>query len=325
MTTTYTNSVSYLNSQQWLEAERLGYINTVLYGISPMGQVPIVPTSHFMRDEFFTDGNDATKHTQKRKLNEVPDATSSNSFKKNTEHTSIYFRRTDIDTRLAADRPAVYDQMLMRDAKKLKMDIDYDIFNGVPDASGYGLEGLKSRIAIGGSYDVNNSATLNPGTSATTMKTFLNLFRETRDLLKMEPGVQVVAFTNRKLKRAVTAGRDQLGANVAGFGYMDILNHRVMTVDDIPLLTLEGDSVGTQILDFDENSESSCSIFLCMIGAGALEGSVEQPNGLVILSSDQVIVPETAKVLKQIQTAQEMDIGLRVPDGSVARLSRLVA
>ncbi len=321
--TQYTNSVAYLLSQQWLEADAAGYINEVLYGVSPMGIIPIVPTSHFMRDEYFTRGVNSTKLTQKRKLNEMPDATSGNPFKKNTEHTSIYFRRTDIDTRLAKERPGAYDEMLLADAKDMVMDIDYDIFNGVVDSTGYGLSGLKDRIAIGSSYDVNNAGVLTINTSATTMKTFLRKFREARDLIKMAPGMNLVAFCNKRIHRAITSGRDELGANVAGFGYMDILNNRVTTIDDVPLLKLEGDSVNTQTLAFDENGESSTSMFICGIGGAPAEGSKEKPNGLVIVSSDQVIDKETAKVLGQIQTKQEMDIGLRVPAGSVARLSRL--
>lgn len=325
MATQYTNSVSYLLSQQWLDAQRLGYINTVTYGLSPMGQVPIVPSSHFMRDEYLTVHNAGTKLTQKRKLNEAPPANSANLFKKNVEHTTIYNIRTDVEKRLAERDPGLLDRMMERKAKMMIMDIDYDIFNGVPDEDGYGLQGLKERIAIGSAYDVNNNATLTINTSATTFKTFLRRFREARDLLVMEPGTQVVAFTNRKLKRAITSGRDELGANVAGFGYMDILNHRVMTVDDIPLLTLEGDSTGDLILDFDENSESSTSIWLCAIGGPLSPGSADQPNGMAIVSSDEVIREETESVITQFQNIQEIDVGLRVPPGSVVRLSRLLS
>lgn len=326
MTTQYTNSVSYLRHNQWLEADQLGYVNTVLYGASFMGMIPIVPTSHFMRDEYMTRTQGSTKLTQKRKLNEQPDAKSQNPFAKQIEQTSIYYRETDIDKRLADHQPSAYDQMLLADAQDMVMDIDYDIINGVPDNTGYGLNGLANRIAIASnsSTGVNNSATLTIDTSATTFKTFLKLFRKAVDKIKLAPGMQVVAFCNEGVEQAVSSGRDMLGADVAGVRYTDILNSRVLSVDNVPLIKVRTDSIGQEILPFSENSESSTSIWICGIGGAPSEGST-MPSGLCILSGDGVIKRATDTTgLTQIQTAQEFEIGLRVPTRSVVRLSRLL-
>jgi hypothetical protein len=324
MTTTYTNSVSYLNASHWLKAEDLGYINEVLYGASLTGLIPIVPSSDFMRDVYMTRGQQSTKLTQQRRLNEEPDAKSGNPFKDAYELTALYDRRTDIDFKLAEHKPEVYDEMLIVDAQDMAQDIDYDLINGVPSADGYGLNGLENRIPITNTgYDVNNAAALTINTSATTFKTFLRLFRKAKDKLKVPPGGRVIAFCNESVDQAVSSGRDELGANVVGVGETDILNTRVQTIDQVPLIKLRTDSTGAEILPFDENSESSTSIWLCVLGGGPAEGSLRKPNGLVILSSNEVITRRTNQTLTQIQTLQEMEVGLRVPRGSVVRFSRL--
>jgi hypothetical protein len=277
-----------------------------------------------MRDEYMARNEQTAKLTQKRKLNEEPEAKSGNPFSKQVELTCLYDRRTDIDIKLAEHRPEVYDQMLLADAQDLVQDIDYDIFNGVPDDSGYGMRGLKDRIPVANAgYDVNNGADLVINTSATTFKTFLRLFRKAKDKIKLAPGQKIVCFCNESVDQAISSGRDELGANVVGVGTMDILNQRVNTVDNIPLLKVRKDTVGTEILAFDEGT-STTSLFICAIGGGPAEDSKQIPNGMVILSgSDGVIQKRSHQTLAQIQTMQEMEMGLRVPKGSVVRLSRL--
>ena len=124
MPTTYTNSVAYLNAQHWIDAEKLGYINEIFYGTSPLGMVPILPANGFMRHQFMIRGYETAKRTQKRKLNEAPDAKSGNPFRKTDELTTIFSTRTDIDKKQARHMPEMYDQMLLSDAKLLMMDID---------------------------------------------------------------------------------------------------------------------------------------------------------------------------------------------------------
>lgn len=323
MSTQFTNSVSYLRHNHWLEAESLGYVNEVLYGASFMGIIPIVPTSHFMRDEYMARNQQAEKLTQKRKLNEEPPAKSGNPFSKRVEHTALYDRRTDLEIILAEENPGTYDAMLMADAEELVQDIDYDIINGVPDNDGYGLQGLESRIAIGSEMDVNNNTALTINTSGATMKSFLKLFRKAVDKVKLSPGMRLVAFCNEEVEQAISAGRDELGANVVGVSVGDIFNQRVTMIDNVPLVKVRTDSIGTEILPFDENSESSTSIWICGIGGAPGEGSKKLPNGLVILSNQQVIRTRTEQTLTQFRTLQEIDVGLRVPKRSVCRISRL--
>lgn len=324
MTTQYTSSVSYLQHRNEIDADRLGYINSVLYGASFMGMIPIVPANDFMQDNYFERNQGTTKRSQKRKLNEELGAGTFNPFSKMTELTAIYSTQaTSIDYRLAEKDPSQFDRMMERDAQDLMMDIDYDIINGVPDSSGYGINGLKARIPIGdANFNIDNASPLTINTSASTMKTFLREFRAAVRKIKMSPGMQVAAFVNESVDLAVQSGRDELGANVVGVGTTDIMNQRVTTIDNIPLVITRGDSAGTEILAFDEPS-STTSIFIVGFGGGAGEGSYKIPNGMVILSSDEVIRERSFETLTQYQAIQEMDIGLRVPKRSVARISGL--
>lgn len=325
MTTQYTNSVSYLQHRNEIEADKLGYINSVLYGASFMGMVPIVPANDFMQDIHFERKQGTEKRSQKRKLNEELSSGTFNPFEKKTELTAIFSTQpTSIDYRLAERDPAQFDRMLERDAQDLIMDIDYDIINGVPDSSGYGILGLKSRIPVGSDYNVDNASALTINTSATTFKTFLRQFRSLVRKIKMAPGMQLAAFCNESVDLAVQSGRDELGANVVGVGTTDIMNQRVTTIDNIPLVITRGDSIGTEILAFDETA-STTSIFIVGFGGTSGEGTYKLPQGMVILSSDEVIRDRDFENLTQIQAVQEIDIGLRVPKRSVARLSGLKA
>jgi hypothetical protein len=321
--TTYTNSVSYLQHRNEIDAERLGYINSVLYGASFLKMVPIVPANDFMQDKHMERNQGTTKRTQKRKLNEELQAGTFNPFAPKTELTAIYSTEpTSMDFRLAEKDPAQFDAMMARDAEDLIMDIDYDIINGTPDASGYGLNGLKNRIPIGdANFNIDNSSPLTINTSATTFKTFLREFRAAVRKIKLSPGMQVVCFCNETVDLGVQSGRDELGANVVGVGTTDILNQRVTTIDNVPLVIVRGDSVGTETLAFDETG-STTSIYICGIGGSAGQGST-RPNGLVILSSDEVIRDRYHQTLTQYQGVQEIDIGLLVPKRSVARISGL--
>jgi hypothetical protein len=325
MTTTYLNSISYLNAQHYFDADQLGYVDTVLRGSSFLSLLPIVDTSHFMRDEYMEKNRGTTKNTQKRKLNEEPDKKSKNRFVKRTELTSIYTVASSIDYRVAEEYPQQHDDMMMSDAEDMMMDIDYDIIKGVPDASGYGLRGLEDRVPISNSgYDVNNAATLTINTSATTMKTFLRLFRKAVRKIKRAPGMVVAAFMHENTELAIQSGRDELGANVVGTGTFDILNQPVTTIEGVPLVVVREDSAGNSIIGFDENSENSTSIWIVGFQGGVSEGSKKIPQGVTVLSGDQVIRRYSERIGLQINTFQEMDVQLRTPPGSVARLSRLL-
>ena len=325
MSTQYTNSVSYMYQNQFMDAQMLGWVDSVLRGASFLSLLPIVPSSHFMREEYYQRKQGTTKQTQTRKLNEEPPAKSFNPFEKKVEYTALYDRRTDIDKKLAKERPESYDQMLFSDAEYLFMDVDYDIINGVPDNTGYGMRGLADRIPVSNTgQDVNNGgATLNINASAANFKTFLRLFRKAKDKVKRAAGTTVMAFCNETVEQAVSSGRDELGANVVGVGTIDILSERVLSIDNVPLIKVRGDSIGNEILPFTEGS-SSTSIWLVSV-SGPLEGSNRIPNGVTILSSrDEFLTRYDQTTLTQIQTMQEVEVGLRVPDRSVSRLSLLL-
>jgi hypothetical protein len=334
MPTTYTNSLSYLNFRKNIEANRLGYINSVLYGLDLMGMIPIVPANDWMQDIYFERKQATSRRSGIRLLNEEPDPGTFDPFEKKVELTSIYRTQvTSLDKRLAQKDPSQMDMLMRVDAQDMMQDINFDLINGTLDQTGRGIMGLRYRIPSTAEVTASNGAQVDSGFnfdagsdlningSTTNFKKFLRLFRAAKDELKVPPGGQVYAFTNTKINQAITSGRDELGANVTGIGTVDILNSRVNTIDDTPLLVLRDDSAGSQILPFTEANNTG-SLYLVVVGGGAGEGST-LPNGVVILSSDQVIREYADVQLTQIQGMQEMDIGLRVPRRSVARVSRL--
>lgn len=325
MTTSYTNSISYLVAKQLLDAKSAGIINTMLYGVSPLSLVPIVPTSDFMEDKWYELGYEGADVTSKRRLNEEPDPTFSQPYKAVNERTGMFYRSAAIDKKIVEEKgPEAFDDIMIRHLQYMRMNMDRDFFNGAVASDGTGFNGLKARVAIGSTYDLNNGGALTINTDASTMKDFLDLFRAAVDSVHMAPGTQLVAFTTKQVKRAITAGRDMLGANVAGVAYTDILNKRVMTVDDIPLVTVEKDSTGTDILGLNENGESSTSIWLVSYGGGATEGGT-LPNGAVILSAGngQFLRQRPFEGETQYRVGLEIEMGLRTPPGSVVRVSRL--
>jgi hypothetical protein len=330
MANTYTNALSYLNVKGYLDAETAGYINTVLYGASVMAMTPIVPTSEFMVDKYWTRGRAATSRTQNRSLNQDYDAKQSNPFKANNEHTYLYGTETDMDYKLAGHKPEVFDKMMKDDLVDLMTDLDSAIFNDTVSNDGKKINGLKARFALGSEFDVpgDSSGALTINTSATTMKQLLRRFRLAVDKIKRSPGMQVVAFCNETLEQAITSGRDELGTGTMTVTVGEVFGQRVTMVDGIPLVKVRDDSVGSPILDFDEADDAS-SIWICGIGGGAGEGSEDVPNGMVILSNvdggDLIQKPEPTVFKTQIYQTQEIEIGLRTPERSVVRLSGLKA
>lgn len=326
MSNTYTNSVAYLLQQQLIDADTVGWVDPILRAAELTQLLPIVPASHFMKDEHFEKKQGGEKTKQTRRLNEEPPARSKNRFVKKSEQTTIFTTRTDIDFKLAQYNPMIYDQLLEDDASELMQDIGYDIVQGVPESDGYGMNGLSNRIAIGGSQDVNDGAALTINTSATTMKKFLNLFRTAVLRVKRGPGMNLVAFVNKDFYLGIQNGRDQLGANVMGVGTVDIMNQVVTSIDGIPLVLLRDDSVGTPILPFGEGGNAGeASIWIVGYGGQPAEGSKGIPQGATLVTSNpgQIIDRYTERLGNQIRTFQEIDLQLRIPTRSVARLSRL--
>lgn len=328
MPTTYSNSISYLNAKGYLGATKAGYINEILYGASFMGIIPIVPTSEFMLDKYWTRDRAAVSRTQNRSLNQDYDAKQSNPFKANNEHTYLYGTETDMDYKLARHTPELFDTMMDDDLKDLVTDLDSSIVNDTVTSDGKKINGLEARVPIGSEFDVNGGL-LTINTSATTMKQFLRQFRRGVDKIKRSPGMQIVAFCNESIEQAVTSGRDELASGTTTVTAGEMFNQRVTMVDGIPLIKVRDDSTGSAILPFDENDESSTSIWLLGIGGGAGEGSVNKPNGVVLLSNvdggDLVQRPEPTVYKTQIYQTQEIEIGLRTPRHSVVRFSRLKA
>lgn len=329
MANTYTNSISYLNARGYLDASRAGYINEILYGASFMSIIPFVPTSEFMLDKYWTRDRAAASRTQNRSLNQDYDAKQSNPFKANNEHTYLYGTETDMDYILAEQNPQLFDDMMNDDLKDLITDLDYAIVNDTVTSDGKKINGLKARFPIGSEFDINDSATLTINTSATTMKKFLRMFRRGVDKIKRSPGMQIVCFCNETMEQAVTSGRDELGSGTTTVTTGEMFNQRVTMIDNVPLIKVRDNSVGSAILGFDENGESSTSMFIVGIGGSAGEGSVNKPNGVVLLSTlrdgEMVRRPAPTVYKTQIMQTQEFDLGLRTPRHSVVRVSRLLA
>lgn len=327
MPTSYPNAVSHLLANQYLDADKLGYVQTALYGAQISQLLPITPTAGFMKDAYFEKDFSAASGVSKRRLNERPDATSKNPYIRKEEQTQIYSAVAAMDKKLmrynAEDFAAKYDQLLNDYGTDIFLKLDWDIVNGTIDNYGVGFNGFEARVPIGDAMDVNNSATVSLKTS-TGLRTFTEMFRKTRDKIKAGPGTQLLALANETVHQSISAGRDQLGANVVGYDTMDILNQRVTTIDGVPLLKLRTDDIGTEILPFDENGESSTSVWLVAVGA-PLEGSKGIPNGVCLLSSSLGLERETDETVTQVETLIEGDFGLRVPKRSLARISRLVA
>ena len=329
MPTTYPNALSHLVANHYLDADRLGWVHVGLTGASISNLLPIVPTKSFMKESYMEKDFGNTRLTSKRRLNEEPDATSKNPYRKMEEQTAIYSIKASMDKKLMRYGKeaffANYNQLLEDQAQDLFMDFDWDIVNGDTDDNGYGFKGFEQRVAIGDTdLDVNNSGTLSIKGSAANFRSFLELFRRAVDRLKTGPGTQVIALCNETIQQSVSVGRDLIGASNIGVGTVDILNQRVMMIDNVPLVKVRTDSANTQILPFDENGESSTSIWLVAVGA-PLQGSKSVPNGVCVISSSIGLERETNDTLTQIETLQEGDFGLRVPKRSLVRLSRLLA
>lgn len=323
MTTTYANSLSYLAIQNALDADKLGYVNSTLVGESFMGLFPIVPTSHFMREEYM-EKKPGAKTTTKRALSTEPDPSKVAQFAKKVETTTLYYDSCQIDKKVAARYPERYDSMLLQKGQEIVQNIDYDIIRGVPDDTGLGLNGLANRIGVtDAKWAVNNSATLTIDTDASTFKQFLKLFRKAVRKIKRAPGMRIAAFMNERTELAIQAGRDVLGASVIGSSVFDILNQTVTTIEGIPLLITRGDSAENEIIGFDENAESSTSIWIVGFGGGVTPDAHLIPQGVNILTGDSLVQFDDAQTVKTVTTGIDYEVGLRVPDASVVRFSRL--
>lgn len=318
MPTTFTNAVKVYQTLTSLAAEELGYVDATLRGTQVSKLIPIVEPEKFMLDEYYERKLPTQSVVQTRRINTNPDAKAVNRYEQKSNRTILFGTKAEIDYKELQAKPDELDNRIEDAQEDTGYVIDYQIFNGDPDTSeGEEFHGLKSLSDSSNTF--NNGAALSIGTSATTMRTFMSIFRKAKRSLKVGAGAQVVACMNEGLLEGIYKGRDQMGANVLGTKHFDLLNDDVEMLDNTPLIIIRQDDIGNDILPFSETNSSS-SIYLMVIGGAPAEGSKRLPNGIYGLSSGGVQqTPEVEGNIRRVTL--DFEYGVRVPKRSFARVS----
>lgn len=319
MPTNFLNALNVLQVMERLDAEQLGYVDTILRGTSVSKILPIVEPSKFKQDEFYERKQKAESVVQTRLLNQNPDPKHVNNYEKVVEKTIQLGGVVEIDYKELEESPDELDRRIEDFLFDLGFSLDYKVFNG--DNTAGDFLGLKSRIPSDLLFD-NAGAGLQINASAANFRTFMSLFRKAHRKVKRAAGTFIAAFMNDGVNEAIQGGRDQMGANVLGTAHLDILNEEVTTLDGIPLITVRDDDFGNAILPQAETvgAANDCSsIYICVIGGLPAEGSHKIPNGIVGLSKGGV--QQTPQVDGNIRRVTiDYEYGIRVPYRSVARI-----
>jgi hypothetical protein len=320
--TTYSNALSLLKLTQQLDAEQLGYVDTILRGARIAQLLPIVPPAKFMEDEFYERKQHATSIIQGRALNQNPAPAHVNRYEKKVEQTILMGGAAEIDHFELQAKPNELDRRVQDLLFDLGFWLDYKIINGDADtANGAEFSGLKARLT--GNQLVDPGSKLQITSSVANFRTFMSKFRIAKRRIKRAPGQTIVALISETMYEAVQGGRDLMGANVLGSAHLDILNETVETLDGTPLVMVRTDDVGNEILPMTEGGGTDTgSIYLIAAGGLPGDGSLEIPNGVVALSQGGVaMTPEVEGNMRRVTV--DYNYGIRVPDKSACRLSNL--
>jgi hypothetical protein len=318
MPTTYANALNVLETLQLLDAEQLGYVDTILRGASLAKAIPIIPPSEFKMDEYYERKQKSESIIQTRLLNTNPDSKHINQYERITERTIQLGGSVEIDYKLLSFKPNELDRRITDFLYDLGFSLDYRIINGDPGNGEF--VGIKQRIASDMLFS-NGGAPIQINASAANMRTFMSMFRKAHRKVKAGPGATKIAIMNDGVNEAIQGGRDQLGANVIGYATLDILNETVMTLDGVPLVIVRDDDFGNAILPQTETlSNTDCaSIYILCIGGLPGEGSDQIPNGIVALSEGGVQqTPFADGNIRRVTI--DYEYGLRVPHRTAARV-----
>lgn len=319
MATNYTSALKLMSAMQALDAEQLGYVDTILRGARLSQLIPIVPPSNFMQDTYYEKKQAGTSTVQGRRLNQNPDTLMTNKYDKKYESTILVGGRAEVDYKILKKKPNELDRRVSDGLSDLGQWLDYKIINGDPDGNnGTEFAGLKYRLT---GNQLVNSSSLTIATDASTMRTFMSYFRTAKRRIKVSPGMQIVAVMNETIYENILKGRDLLGADFLGTPNTSLLDEQLQTLDGVPLMIVRTDDIGTDILPMTESSSTS-SIYLIGLGGSPSPDSLDIPNGVVALSADGVqMTPEIEGNIRRV--TYDYEYGLRVPSKSSCRIQLL--
>lgn len=317
MPTTYSNALKYIVANQALNAEQLGYVDSVIRGSQLTKMIPIITPSKFMEDEYYEKKLAGTSVIGGRLLNQNPSTAMVNKYEKKLEHTILAGGKAEIDYKTLQAKPNELDKRVEDTLFDLGFWLDYKIINGDPDTdNGATFPGLKARLT--GNQLIDNGSALSIGSSAANFRTFMSMFRTAKRRIKPAPNSQLVAVMNETIYEKVQMGRDITGANVLGTAYSDILNEEVETLAGVPLVIVRTDDIGTEILPMTESSSTS-SIYMMQVGGAPTPDSLLIPGGIVGLSEGGVqMTPEVDGNIRTVTL--DYEYGIRVPAKSACRI-----
>ena len=324
MPTTYTNAVNVLQMTTSLDAEQLGYVDTALRGTSIVKAVSTVPPSKFMQDEYYERVLPGTSQVQTRTINQDPDSTAINRYKKQQTRTILFATKAQIDRKELEHKPNELDRRINDSLADIGYKADYMFINGNPDTAAAGTQeffGLKA-LCTGTQLLNNGGGTLDIAASLANFNLFRSLCRKAKRRIKVAPDMQLAWLVNESVLEAIYAGRDLAGANTLGTSYFDLLNQDLETLEQIPLVMLRGDDIGNEILPTTETSSSS-SMYLVGLGGAPAPESQEIPNGIVGLHEGGIAMTPEVRGNQRIVTS-DWEYGIRVPYRSCARINLLL-
>jgi len=328
MTVAYSNALSRLQYLQHLDAQELGYYDTILRSQPLLNMFPIIPASDFLEDAYYELQQTSAKLYSTRRLNEDNTIQEENEFVLKREPLVIYKTDAQVDKLVENNTPGELDRRLLSKIQnKLMPGVEYDMLNG--DGTGNTLVGLKSRLT--GEFLVNptpndTTSTLNINSSASSFQQFVDLFEFAKYRLKVDPGYRIMAVTNEKTFLGVQSGARKNGANVIGSSVVDLFNQEFPTLCGVPLVMVRADGQNRQMMPSNEGATTNqSSIYLVVVGP-APSGDIEQVPTAVYMTTaaDGVPLKEYADQEKrQISAGVDFVCGLRVPPRSAVRIRGL--
>lgn len=315
----FANALNTAQVLQSLDADQLGYVNTMLAGASFSKYVQIVPPKKFKKDEYYERKQKAESVVQKRLLNQNPDPKHVNNYEKIEEPTVQVGGAVEIDYKLLAYKPNELDRRINDFLFDMGLALDYMAFNG--DQTNGDFVGLKNRVPSDLIFD-NGGSTLQINASVANFLTLCSLFRKLKRRLKGGPGATLVAWMNDTVYEGIQAGAKLAGANFLGNKVVDLLNDEFVTLESVPLLPVMQDDAGNDILPQTEGGGTEGSIYLTYLGGAPADGSQEIPNGVVFLSEGGV--SQTPQIDGNIRRVTlDYEAGLRVPHRTLGRIRKL--
>jgi hypothetical protein len=324
MPTTSTNALSFLLGQKLQNEAQLKTFDTILRGAQILQYIPVGTPSHFMQDQFYETVEAETSSIQALGLNQSPDYSYNDQQRLAQEPLQKYGDGFKINEDLDRAMPNAADEQARQKTELFFRKADWDIINGTIDNKGLGFRGLKARS--NSSNTIGTASTpLDFKASAANFKELVRRFREAVD--NLAGSGQVLAFMDVKTKTAMSAGRDNWGAESIGVDQIDFVNRRILNIDDVPILGCRnGDTSVKPIFPHTETKGGSptCTSIYIMRVANAPQDAMMLGSGVSALSAYEQFIKET-QFTEHDFTSYEMKLtlGLRAPANSFIRLDGL--